>query len=105
MGIVGQNRIQIYNHSGSVIIVNENDVIGIYLAGDDTKLVNNGIINITGTGLGIAYTPTVELSDVTDITGTTGTTQGYTSKQYNLPDMSTLVNIGVINVNMGGLQL
>ena len=68
MGIVGQNRIQIYNHSGSVIIVNENDVIGIYLAGDDTKLVNNGIINITGTGLGIAYTPTVELRDITGTT-------------------------------------
>ncbi len=61
MGIVGQNGIQIYDHSGSVINVNENDD----LAGDDTKLVNNGIINITGTDLGIAYTPTVELSDIT----------------------------------------
>ncbi|ACZ07201.1 Uncharacterized protein with a C-terminal OMP (outer membrane protein) domain [Sebaldella termitidis] len=99
MGIVGQNGAQIYNHSGSVINVSGNDVTGIYLAGDDTKLVNNGIINITGTGLGISYTPTVELSNVTD---TTGTTQGYTSKQYDLPDMPTVVNSGIININVGG---
>ncbi|MCP1225881.1 autotransporter domain-containing protein [Sebaldella sp. S0638] len=99
MGIAGQSGAQIYNHSGSVINVTGNDVTGIYLAGDDTKLINHGIINITGTGLGISYTPTVELSNITD---TTGTTQGYTSKQYNLPDMPTLVNSGVININVGG---
>ena len=99
MGIVGQNGAQIYNDIFGIINVTGNDVTGIYLAGDDTKLINHGQINITGTGMGISYTPTVELSNVVD---TTGTTQGYTSKQYNLPDMPTLVNTGVINVNVGG---
>ena len=99
MGIAGQNGAQIYNDYGAVINVTGNDVTGIYLAGDDTKLVNHGIINITGTGIGIAYTPTVELSNITD---TTGTTRGYTSKQYDLPDMPTLVNSGIININVGG---
>ena len=99
MGIAGQNGAQIYNDYSGIINVTGNDVTGIYLAGDGTKLVNYGTINITGTGLGIAYTPTVELSDVID---TTGTTQGYTSKQYSLPDMPTLVNSGVININVGG---
>ena len=99
MGIAGQNGAQIYNDYSGIINVSGNDVTGIYLAGDGTKLVNYGTINITGTGLGIAYTPTVELSDVID---TTGTTQGYTSKQYSLPDMPTLVNSGVININVGG---
>ena len=41
----------------------------------------------------------MELSNVTD---TTGTTQGYTSKQYDLPDMPTVVNSGIININVGG---
>ena len=99
MGIAGQNGAQIYNDASGIINVTGNDVTGIYLAGDDTKLINHGQINITGTGMGISYTPTVELSNVVD---TTGTTQGYTSKQYNLPDMPTLVNTGVINVNVGG---
>ncbi len=99
MGIAGQNGAEIYNDYTGTINVTGNDVTGIYLAGDGTKLVNNGTINITGTGLGIAYTPTVELNDVID---TTGTTQGYTSKQYNLPDMPTLVNSGIININVGG---
>ncbi len=99
MGIAGQNGAQIYNDAGAVINVTGNDVNGIYLTGDDTKLVNHGTINITGTGLGIAYTPTVESSNIID---TTGTTQGYTSKQYSLPSMPTLINTGVINVNVGG---
>ena len=99
MGIVGQNGAQIYNDSGATINVTGNDVTGIYLSGESTKLVNNGTINITGTGMGISYTPTVELSNVID---TTGTSQGYTSKQHDLPEMPTLVNSGVINVNVGG---
>ena len=99
MGIAGQNGAQIYNDYSGIINVSGNDVRGIYLAGDDTKLVNHGTINITGTGLGISYTSTVDLNNITD---TTGTTQGYTSKQYTLPDMPTLVNSGVININVGG---
>jgi hypothetical protein len=99
MGIAGQNGAQIYNDYTGVINITGNDVTGIYLAGDDTKLINHGTINITGTGMGISYTPTVELSNVVD---TTGTTQGYTSKQYALPDMPSFVNSGVININVGG---
>jgi hypothetical protein len=98
-GIIGQNGAQIYNHSGSTINVTGNDVAGIYLAGDDTKLVNNGTINIIGTGTGIIYTPTVETSNILD---STGATQGYTSKQYKPHDMPTLTNTGVININVGG---
>ena len=99
IGIAGQSGAQIYNHTGSVINVSGNDVAGIYLAGDDTKLVNDGTINITGTGMGILYTSTVEKSNVID---TTGTTQGYTSKQYEADRMPTLTNTGVININVGG---
>ena len=97
-GIVGQNGAQIYNDYGATINVTGDNVTGIYLAGSDTKLINNGEINITGTGLGIAYTPNIEQSNMTD---TTGATKGSTSKQYDLPDMPTLVNTGVINVNVG----
>ena len=99
MGIAGQSGAQIYNDYGAVINVTGKDVTGIYLAGDDTKLINHGQINITGTGLGIAYTPSVEQSNIQD---STGTTQGYTSKQYFPPHMPTFVNSGVININVGG---
>ena len=99
MGIAGQNGAQIYNDYGAVINVTGNDVTGIYLAGDDTSLINHGTINITGTGLGISYTPTVELSNILD---TTGTTMGSTSKQYGPDKWPTLTNTGVINVNVGG---
>ena len=99
MGIAGQNGAQIYNDANGVINVTGNDVTGIYLSGDNTKLINNGVINISGTGMGISYTPTVELSNIND---TTGTTIGSTSKQYQLPDMPTLVNRGEININVGG---
>jgi hypothetical protein len=99
IGIAGQSGAQIYNHSGSTINVTGNDVSGIYLSGDDTKLVNNGTINITGTGMGILYTSTVDQSNVTD---STGTTQGYTSKQYEQDRFPTLTNTGVININVGG---
>ena len=99
IGIAGQNGAYIYNDSSAVINVTGNDVTGIYLAGDSTKLVNNGIINITGTGVGIAYTPTVELSNILD---STGASKGSTSKYYELPDMPSLVNSGVININVGG---
>ena len=99
IGIAGQNGAYIYNDSSAVINVTGNDVTGIYLAGDTTKLVNNGVINITGTGLGIAHTTTVESSNILD---STGTSIGTTSKVYDLPDMPSLINSGVININVGG---
>ncbi len=100
IGIAGQSGAQIYNHTGSVINVTGNDVAGIYLAGDDTKLVNDGTINIIGIGMGILYTSTVDKSN--NVADSTGTTQGYTSKQYVADKMPTLTNTGVININVGG---
>jgi hypothetical protein len=99
IGLAGQNGADIYNDTNAVINVTGNNVTGIYLAGDATRLVNKGIINITGTGLGISYTPTVELGNIFD---DTGTSKGSTSKYYDLPDMPSFVNSGVININVGG---
>ncbi len=97
VGILGRGGAQIYNEAGSIINITGNNVYGIYLSGADTKLVNNGTINITGTGLGIAYTSTADNSNITD---TTGTTQGMISQTYTLPEMPTLVNTGEINIDV-----
>ncbi|MCP1226358.1 autotransporter outer membrane beta-barrel domain-containing protein, partial [Sebaldella sp. S0638] len=99
VGILGRGGSQIYNEAGSVINISGNNVYGIYLSGADTKLVNKGTINISGTGLGIAYTSTADSANITDITGTT---QGMISQSYDLPEMPTLVNTGEIYVDVNG---
>ena len=96
IGIAVRNGAELLNKG--TIKVNGNNVYGIYMSGENTVVRNEGNIIISGTGLGIGYTPNININNIHD---TTGTTTGSTSKYYELPEMPTLINSGVINIELG----
>jgi hypothetical protein len=96
IGIAVRNGAELLN-KGTIKVSGDN-VFGIYMSGENTVVRNEGTIVISGTGLGIGYTPSSDRNNIYDITGTT---IGSTSKHYDLPEMPTLINSGVINIDLG----
>ncbi|MCP1225151.1 autotransporter domain-containing protein [Sebaldella sp. S0638] len=96
IGIAVRDGAELIN-KGTIKVTGDN-VFGIYMSGDNTVVRNEGTIVISGTGFGIGYTPSADKNNIYD---TTGTSTGSTSKYYELPEMPTLVNSGIINIDLG----